>query len=1251
MDALKRFRRKGKEIETGKTSGQADEQEASGFICPNCMASLPSPEQLHSHWEAEHNASNSEPIVAAVTGAAAMQSSSPSFNGTQSTDESQTQSPQNRPDLIALKQELEELKVSLKEEKWYTEELKKDLENHKSQRSNSVEVDNHKDELRKVEETKSLLTSEVVLLRQELADSKEKSKAYKQLKDAMEQKAAQQAGDLANLRAELDEEKSKKASFQETLQQTQLELRDRDSQVKALESQLLARPDGDDVVVLKKELVTIQTLMDEVTLASESEKQILQDNYNTEIANSSQLQQQIKDQQSAFNELQEKYERSPKPEEITRLETTVSTLNAREQFFQEQLQSLQDQNSKLQDQLSQNQNRFHEVQLQSQKLEQELAFSKDQHNHQTSGKDDLLTKLQQEVEKLRISKEDKEKELEICKKDLSDQKNKLDENQRYQEQNLTSIKAELTKMEGLLTESKSEISDLEKQLSDLQAHMKEEGSNLEETQSQVRDKQRQIQEQDRLLADRDSHIIELQASVQKHKADCDRLESERAELIVKIEAGEGTDTIIQQLKQENENLQSKVDDLQSMQEMKTTEHKACLDDLYKQLHDVTSQSEMQLTKLTRAETELTEVNVKLLSSQEKCARFDEELKAKVDLLSRQEATLAAQRADLESHLRTSKNALEDKQRDAERLQEHLQQTSNDLSEAQTKASSLEGEKQTLQDSLLSSQHDCALLKTDIKNKDNLLSTLEMSKTTQKAEFDGQIQRLQCELSTKSQEVKDLKDKFDTSFADLSHTQSLLDANKKLLEDTKLKHEEETNLRENTEKELNDCQSLLTKTVETLTGLEEEHEKMKHDHSVSLGSLQQKNSEREALYVAEKSRLQTEIHSISSEKYALEEKVKTLKADSVQLTAEFGTLNQQFQKEKDLVAEKNREGSELTQRVTDLESSKGQLEEQLKQEKTTSAALRHQHAEKDIKQAEQASKMKALEEAIQKKDDAQAEIQKKVEQLEQEVARQCEQCKNYELQVVKLQAGFSNEEEKCAALQQELEGLHNTLNNTESELERVRDSEASLIGSLDAVQQAKDELDRRVVELDGQQREAEKFLQDLKSQQMSLQDDLESQKQTCSELEEDKGRLISKLESEQQAHEREKRERAQDVSNLQETKQLLISQKLELQSQLSEKETDISKITAELEETKEVAKKVQNMLREETAALQNKVSTEMKARTEVERLKEEIEQRNNLQMSALNSNLSTLREELIQSENRSKELEANIDNLKGEIHGE
>lgn len=38
-----------------------------GFICPNCMVNLSSPEQLHSHWEAVHNVSNTEPVVAAVS--------------------------------------------------------------------------------------------------------------------------------------------------------------------------------------------------------------------------------------------------------------------------------------------------------------------------------------------------------------------------------------------------------------------------------------------------------------------------------------------------------------------------------------------------------------------------------------------------------------------------------------------------------------------------------------------------------------------------------------------------------------------------------------------------------------------------------------------------------------------------------------------------------------------------------------------------------------------------------------------------------------------------------------------------------------------------------------------------------------------------------------------------------------------------------------------------------------------------------
>ena len=57
-------------------------------------------------------------------------------------------------------------------------------------------------------------------------------------------------------------------------------------------------------------------------------------------------------------------------------------------------------------------------------------------------------------------------------------------------------------------------------------------------------------------------------------------------------------------------------------------------------------------------------------------------------------------------------------------------------------------------------------------------------------------------------------------------------------------------------------------------------------------------------------------------------------------------------QQDLLAEKVKEGSDVTKQLAQSESNKEQLEEQLKQEKTTAAALRHQLADKDSKETEQ-----------------------------------------------------------------------------------------------------------------------------------------------------------------------------------------------------------------------------------------------------------------------------------------------------------
>lgn len=67
------------------------------------------------------------------------------------------------------------------------------------------------------------------------------------------------------------------------------------------------------------------------------------------------------------------------------------------------------------------------------------------------------------------------------------------------------------------------------------------------------------------------------------------------------------------------------------------------------------------------------------------------------------------------------------------------------------------------------------------------------------------------------------------------------------------------------------------------------------------------------------------------------------------------LNISFKKA--LVAEKVQKETELTQKVTELESNKGSLEEQLKLEKTTASALRHQNTEKDAKNSEQVRRMR------------------------------------------------------------------------------------------------------------------------------------------------------------------------------------------------------------------------------------------------------------------------------------------------------
>ncbi|XP_022103962.1 early endosome antigen 1-like [Acanthaster planci] len=239
------------------------------------------------------------------------------------------------------------------------------------------------------------------------------------------------------------------------------------------------------------------------------------------------------------------------------------------------------------------------------------------------------------------------------------------------------------------------------------------------------------------------------------------------------------------------------------------------------------------------------------------------------------------------------------------------------------------------------------------------------------------------------------------------------------------------------------------------------------------------------------------------------------------------------------------------------------------------------------------------------------------------------------------------QEKCKALQKELENLHETLTKTEESLERVRGSEASLMSSVEGLQEVKMVLDARVTELDEELKAEIGRYQSLKQEDAAKQVEIGKLTGKVRELEEAKMSLGNQLTELHTASQQEKEDRAKEAAAMQEAKQLLIKHKLDLQSQLMDKETQLAKLEAEFGESKEVAHKVQTMLRDESAALQNKLASEEQAKADLQHQMEELEQRSNMQLSALNENLATLRSDLSQADTRKQELEKVVDELRGE----
>ncbi|XP_037081377.1 early endosome antigen 1-like [Pollicipes pollicipes] len=234
------------EVEGGRTASVSSAEDASaavggaeGFLCPTCMKGFATPEQLQQHDQTAHidpSATYLCPVCKArLTSSAELE---------QHFARNHPPLPQSD-DVEVLQHELTDVNTTLREERWYSEELKREVARLQQlvEATQSEETMLYQEQIKALQESKALVTSEVMLLRKQLTEALESSTALKQDYKTLQEKVKgiegeQEAGSYA----------AEKAALSAAADDAQ-------GRVDMLEAQLQLKNSTDDAALLRQELV------------------------------------------------------------------------------------------------------------------------------------------------------------------------------------------------------------------------------------------------------------------------------------------------------------------------------------------------------------------------------------------------------------------------------------------------------------------------------------------------------------------------------------------------------------------------------------------------------------------------------------------------------------------------------------------------------------------------------------------------------------------------------------------------------------------------------------------------------------------------------------------------------------------------------------------------------------------------------------------------------------------------------------
>ncbi|XP_064785715.1 early endosome antigen 1-like isoform X1 [Oncorhynchus masou masou] len=1234
-----------------------NDQTSEGFICPQCMKSHNSAEELFKHYELYHDSGDQPPSMGP-----------------------------GREDFILLRQELQEMQTSLKEERWFSGELKKELD----------KVQGH---LKQGQHNDSQAGSEDSALAVKLNQAETEKFNIKQMKDLFEQKAAQLATEIVDIKSRYDEEKSLREAADQRLanliQELQRERQDKDR----LHTELLQRPGVEDMEVLQKELIQVQTLMDNMTREREEESARLKSQYE-------QLQADHTTSEMTISQLKAELEKGPQEaavytQQIHQLQSSLNNLQQQSQMLSETLGRREKEFQELEDCLGAEQaskktaqDSLHQTEMEVQELQARVAGAEASLQRAQSELGEEAGRLRREVaeleakhgevkaerKQLQLQREEREsqglmqqseinqlhaklleaeRQLGEVQGRLKEQRQLSGEKLKDREQQTADLQIKLSRSEEQLKENSSKMLDVQHQLEKAKQQHQELQGLQQNTNTKLREAQNDLEQVLRQIGDKDQKIQNLEALLQKTKDSVSQLEAEREDLVAKIQAGEGETAVLNQLQEKNHTLQTQVTHLTDKLKNQSESHKQAQDNLHKQVQEQKSLLRAAQDRAQTVETSLGELNAQLTESREKVAQLDTQLKSKTEMLLSAEAAKAAQRVDLENHLETAQHALQDKQQELNKSQACVEEQGRRLQERHEQCGQLEASLKEVKDKLLTSEQCIEQLGGRAKKAEAEGVELRAAREQTQQE----VQKLQKQGSEVKGKLKELGRLLETEKAGAAVLQEELKRKTDSLSDTRQQLErceqEKTSLQASLDKRAQEGQvrqAELDRKAQGLAGdlqkaMQEKEAQWKELAAANDGLAKASKALKESQSQLDKERKSSKIVLEEKEKsheMARQELLKATKATTKEIAEVKGQLENIREAEKGLkmqltvLTEQHNETQEalkekekgVQQLQTQLKTAQGSFNQENKKLESQVSELQGAHARKAEEEGRLKEQVSGLGQELSSERIRTTELQKALEQSQEGLA--------------KMQSDYYGKESEVSSLRQDLAASEERLTLSQEELAANRTQLTGLEGHVQEVEAARTSLKQELAKRDQRLGQQETALKELQKNQGVTQEELQKERRRVKELNQTKAALekdTTRLGSELKAlGERS----AKELKELGEAKQLLIQQKLEVQGHVEEVQAALEQEKTLHQVTRDSVTQREEKSRVGVQEIQAQLASERKVREEQAKRGEEAEARLGLQVTALNENVATLKREWQGSQRRCGELEKQTDELRGEI---